>query len=120
MRVLITGNTNYPDLDLVKNFVKTLPLDTIVYCGGREGVDNVARNQALFQDLIVIDMPVTKPGFASRTPKIIGYDTLVDLVDEVHIFTNGSDGQMAILACYAKEQNKLTNFIIDRGEDVNI
>jgi hypothetical protein len=116
MKVLITGSVNFPDLDLVKEFVKTLSIDTILYCGRMEGVDNVARNQALFQDLIVIDIPVTKSEFTSRVPKIIGYDTLVDLVDEVHIFTNGNDGQMAILSLYAEKTGKLINFIIDRGE----
>ena len=63
-------------------------------------------------------MPVTKPQFASRVPKVIGYKDLIDQVDEVHIFWDDADKTVAQVIAYASLQGKLTNLVIDRGEDV--
>ena len=114
MKVLITGSIDYPDLELVKDFVKKLSSDTIVINGRREGVDNVVRNQAVFQDLIVIDKPVTiRP---ERFAKVIDYLDLVDEVDEVHIFWTGRDPKIQRLIDYAEYKGKLMNCILDGGE----
>ena len=118
MRVLITGSRKFPDLDLVKVFVKTLPLDTILLNGKSEGVENVARNQALFQDLIVLDYPADYDKYGKEAWKIRNH-RLIDLADEVHIFWDGVSIGTKDSIDYAKSLDKLTNLIIDRGENVN-
>jgi hypothetical protein len=116
-RVLILGSRKFPDLELVKEFVKTFPHDTILFSDKAEGVGNVARNQALFQDLIVIDRPFDWKRWGTEAG-IQFNRTLVDCVDEVHCFWDGKSIHTKDVIDYASRQGKLVNCIIDRGEDV--
>lgn len=118
MRVLISGSRKYPDLELVKQFVKTLPYDTILLNGCSEGVENVARNQALFQDLIVLDYHPDNDKYGINEAWKIRNHHLVDLADEVHLFWDGKSEGTRDTIEYATQYGKLVNLIIDRGEDV--
>lgn len=42
MKVAIVGSRNYPDLEVVRRYVKRLPADAIVISGGARGVDTAA------------------------------------------------------------------------------
>lgn len=46
MRVAIVGSRAFASLDLVVDYVNTLPLDSVVVTGGARGVDSVAEYAA--------------------------------------------------------------------------
>lgn len=46
MKVAIVGSRDYPNLDAVKEYIDSLPLDTIIVSGGARGVDRTAENRA--------------------------------------------------------------------------
>ena len=46
MRIGIVGSRDYPDLNQVREYVKTLPRGTVVVSGGAKGVDTVAEEEA--------------------------------------------------------------------------
>ena len=114
MRVLISGSRDFPDLDLVKEFVKTLPLDTVLINGRAAGVDNCARNQALFQQLVVLDRPANWKKYG-KSAGIIRNHEMVDEVDQVFVFWIGdekkSPGTKDVID-YATKQGKLVDCVI--------
>lgn len=46
MRIAIVGSRDYPDLEQVRQYVASLPAETIVLTGGAHGVDKVAEQEA--------------------------------------------------------------------------
>lgn len=46
MRVAIVGSRTFQNLQLVRNYVQSLPNDTIVVSGGARGVDRTAEDEA--------------------------------------------------------------------------
>lgn len=53
MRLAIVGSRDYPDLDEVRDFVRSLSKDTVVVTGGARGVDIAAEEEARSQGLRV-------------------------------------------------------------------
>lgn len=51
MKLAIVGSREYPNLKQVRDFVATLPKDTIVVSGGAKGVDNEAERAAVSNGL---------------------------------------------------------------------
>ncbi len=45
-RIAIVGSRDYPDLEQVRAYVRTLPRDTEIVSGGARGVDSVAVEEA--------------------------------------------------------------------------
>lgn len=54
MRVAIVGSRDYPNLDEVREYVMSLPDDTIVITGGARGVDQTAELAARARGLTVV------------------------------------------------------------------
>ena len=54
MRVAIVGSRNYPNLEEVREFVRSLSLDDVVVTGGANGVDKVAEDEARKRGLEVV------------------------------------------------------------------
>lgn len=50
-RVSVVGSREYPRLDLVRAYVETLPVDTLVISGGAKGVDREAMRTARKRDM---------------------------------------------------------------------
>lgn len=46
MKIAIVGSRDYPDLEAVRQYVQSLPLDTVVVSGGASGVDITAEKAA--------------------------------------------------------------------------
>lgn len=46
MRVAVVGSINYPDLEEVRKYVRSLPKGTVVVSGGAHGVDSAAKDEA--------------------------------------------------------------------------
>lgn len=113
MRILILGSRKYSDLDAVKEFVKCLPLDTILLTDRSEGVVNVARNQASFQDLIISDYYTGSK--YDHFAKELGSHLMVDDADEVYGFWDGDDDRLAELFMYAKSRGNLQKIFHSDG-----
>ena len=114
MRLLIAGSREFADLELVKDYVKRLPLDTILINGRARGVDNVARNQAMFQQLVVLDRPANWEKYG-KSAGIIRNHEMVDEADEVVVFWNGKSNGTRDVIEYAKSKGKLTDLVIDES-----
>lgn len=105
MRILIAGSRKYPNLDLVRKFVDTLPDDTILLNGRAIGVDNVARNQALFKGLIVQDFEPEYLKFGYRAP-IYRNHVMVDIAEWVICFWDGESHGTQDVIDYSLNQSK--------------
>ncbi len=88
MILLISGSREYPKLDLVKEYVNNLPQDTILLNGRAHGVDNVARNTALFRDLIVHDYLAEWKKYG-KSAGFIRNHIMVNLADLIVCFWDG-------------------------------
>lgn len=55
MKIGIVGSRDFPCLDLVVAYVKSLPSDTVVVSGGARGVDGAAANAARDAGLVVVE-----------------------------------------------------------------
>jgi len=51
MNIAIIGSRTYPDLDAVRQYVRSLPADTVVVSGGADGVDSAAELEAIRRGL---------------------------------------------------------------------
>ena len=54
MRVAIVGSRDYPDLIKVREYVDSLPDDTVIITGGARGVDSEAESAARSRGLSVV------------------------------------------------------------------
>ena len=87
MRVAIVGSREYRDLKSVREFVRSLPPQTVIVSGGAAGVDAEAERAAAEFGFICI---VVKPAW--RRGRYAGFErnqVIVDLADEVTAFWDG-------------------------------
>lgn len=119
MKLLIAGSRDFPDLELVKEYVKRLPLDTVLINGRARGVDNVARNQAMFQQLVVLDRPADWNKYGKSAGMIRNHE-MIDEADEVVVFWDGKSPGSRDVIEYAKSKDKLTDLIIDESKKGDI
>ena len=54
MRIAIVGSRDYPDLAKVRDYVNSLPDDTVIITGGARGVDSEAESAARASGLTVV------------------------------------------------------------------
>jgi hypothetical protein len=54
--VLIVGSREYPDLEEVREFVRTLSADTIIVSGGAKGVDQAAAEEGRKLGMAVLEL----------------------------------------------------------------
>lgn len=114
MNILISGSRTFSNLDLVKEFVKGLPSDTTLLNGRAPGVDNVARNQALFESFSVKDYPAEWHKYG-KSAGIIRNHIMVDLADEVYCFWDGVSHGTKDVIDYATQQGKLRRVFYSDG-----
>ncbi len=121
MRLLISGSRDFPDLDMVKKYVDTLPPDTILLNGKARGVDNVARNQALFNDLIVQDFPAEWNKFG-KAAGFIRNHIMVDIAEFVVCFWDGvSHGTKDVIDYTLQNEKPLVVYnIYGQKEEFNV
>lgn len=58
----IVGSRDFPDLEMVRAFVRSLPKDACVVSGGARGVDQAAESEALNRGLTVCSFRPTSNG----------------------------------------------------------
>jgi len=106
MRVAIVGSRDYPDLDEVREFVRTLPKGTVVVTGDARGVDKVVKNEARSRGLRVKIHKAEWWKYGKGAGHIRNRD-VVDDCDKLQAFWDGtSPGTKSIIAL-AKKAGKL-------------
>lgn len=57
MRILICGDRNWTDEQIIEDYIKSLPRDTVIIEGEAQGADIIAKNMALKHNLRVTSFP---------------------------------------------------------------
>lgn len=87
-RIAIVGSRDFPNLDQVREYVRSLPRDTIIVSGGARGVDTAAEYEANVQAMQTMIFPADW----ERYGKSAGYKRNISIVayaDEVVAFWDG-------------------------------
>jgi predicted Rossmann-fold nucleotide-binding protein len=90
-RVAIIGSRDYPELDAVREFVRTLPRGTIVVSGGARGVDAAAEREAKTLGLNV-EVHYPRWDLFGRGAGLMRNRDIIRAADYVVAFTTGSRG----------------------------
>ncbi len=88
MRVAVVGSRSFPDLDLVREYVRSLPEGAIIVTGGARGVDKTAEEEAQKRGLIVEVYPAAWRKFGRYDPTA-GFErngTIVERADRLVAF----------------------------------
>jgi hypothetical protein len=88
MRIAIVGSREYPKLDLVRSYVRSLEPGTVVISGGAKGVDSEAEKQARDFGLEVVVYPADWNRYG-KTAGFVRNRTIVEDADRVVAFWDG-------------------------------
>lgn len=88
MKIAIVGSRDYPNLNRVREFVKALPVGTVVVSGGARGVDYVAATTARIRGLEVIEYLAEWEQYGQRAGYLRNKD-IVAAADRVVAFWDG-------------------------------
>ena len=89
MKIAIVGGGDYPDLDRVCRYVKSLPSGTVVVSGNAEGVDRVAETTAQHCGLEVISIPAQW----DELGKSAGFIRDIEIIEQVETVVAFWDGK---------------------------
>ncbi len=111
MKVAIVGSRNYPELDKVREYVRSLPNGSTVVSGGAKGVDKTAEDAAKECGLGVISL---KPDWKKygRGAGIVRNKQIVETADEVVAFWDGKSRGTMNTVDTAKKLDKPVKVII--------
>ena len=87
--VAIVGSRKYPQLERVKDYVKSLPDGILVVSGGADGVDIIAEVTALIRGLTVRRLPAEWEVYG-KGAGFIRNQKIVDACDRLVAFWDGS------------------------------
>lgn len=88
MKIAIVGSREYPNLEEVRKYIRTLPRDTIIVSGGAKGVDRTAAEEARKRGLGVVEYLADWDTFG-KSAGLIRNQTIVDSCDELVAFWDG-------------------------------
>lgn len=105
MKIAIVGSREFPDMDLVREFVRSLPEDTIIISGGARGVDRVAEEEAKKLAMITEIYPADWQQYGKRAG-FLRNKQIVEAADMVQAFWDGKSKGTAHSIRLAKEAGK--------------
>jgi predicted Rossmann-fold nucleotide-binding protein len=107
MKVAIVGSRNYPELEKVREFVRTLPKNAIIISGGAKGVDQTAEDEAHKQGLEVISVTPEWDKWGKRAG-LVRNDMIVSLAHQVVAFWDGMSRGTKYTIDKARKENVIT------------
>jgi CTP:molybdopterin cytidylyltransferase MocA len=116
VRVAIVGSRNFGLLELVGEYVCSLPIDTVVITGGARGVDRYAENTARAREMRVEIFPADW----TRYGKSAGFRRNVQMVeraDKVVAFWDGKSPGTKHSIELARIAGKLDQLFMDTSRD---
>lgn len=115
--IAIVGSRDFPDLDRVRRFVRSLKSDVIVVSGGAGGVDTTAELEARALGLAV---EVYTPDWAhyGKAAGAIRNRKIVERADRIVAFWNGSPGTLITIQMALKVSKIPTVFTSNRQLNV--
>lgn len=109
MRIAVVGSRDYKNLEDVKEYIRSLPPETVVISGGARGVDRTAAKEAREQGLKVIEI---LPDW-DKYGKSAGYRRNILIVEEAEKVVAFWDGK-------SKGTEHTVRIAMDEGKDVEI
>jgi|ERR1035437_5399223 hypothetical protein len=110
-KIAIVGSRKFRDLSMVKDYVDSLPEDTVIVSGGAIGVDKAAEEAAVAKGLTTkIFLPDWK-SFGLKAGYLRNVQ-IVDEADEVVAFYDGASKGTAISMDLARKANKPLKIIL--------
>ena len=88
VRVAIVGSRKYPRLGLVRDFVQSLPVGSVIISGGAPGVDQAAEDAAKSTGLELIVFPADWDGLGRKAGPIRN-SQIVEAADRLVAFWDG-------------------------------
>lgn len=96
MKIAIVGSRNFPQLNLVEQFIRDLPMDVTIVSGGAIGVDAMAREMAVKYGLNYLEFLPNKDNCTQRHEFTKAYydrnQQIVDHSDLIVAFTEKETG----------------------------
>lgn len=89
MKIAIVGSRNYPDLEVVRQFVREQPTTTCIVSGGAKGVDRAAEDEARRRGLEV-EIHFPDWDVHGKSAGFIRNRAIVESADEVVAFWDGT------------------------------
>jgi len=105
-KIAIVGSRDFLDLNLIKEFVTTLPKDTVIISGGARGVDSTAEVAAAENGL---ETKIFYPEWEKygKSAGFIRNKQIVDEADEVYAFWDGKSRGTKNTIDTARKDNKV-------------
>lgn len=120
MRIGIVGSRDYPDLDEVREYVRSLSMDTVVVTGGAPGVDTVAEEEARLLGLKVVVHRAQWDKYGRRAG-MLRNKVLVDDCDKVVAFWNEvSTGTKNTISVASKAGKLLRVFRVNKSKQTEL
>lgn len=102
-RVAVVGSRDYPDLDAVRLYVRSLPHDAVVVTGGARGVDETAEDEAMCIGLDVEVFHAEWTKYGRKRAGFIRNTTIVERSDRGVAFWDGvSNGTADTIAKFRR------------------
>ena len=105
MRIAIVGSRNYPRLDQVRDYVASLPPNTVVISGGARGVDKTAEEEAKRRGLECAVF-LAEWDEESRFPGLVRHRDIVEAAEKVVAFWDGRSHGTAYALKLAQQLGK--------------
>lgn len=126
MKIAIVGSRNFPQLNLVEQFIHDLPINSTIISGGAKGVDAMAREMAIKYGLAYIEFLPDTTGCQQRFDYTKAYydrnQKIVDHADLIVAFTEKETGGTWDTIKRARKMQKpvkiIKPFLLFPGQDM--
>lgn len=110
-KIAIVGSRKFRELSLVKDYIDSLPLDTIIVSGGALGVDQMAEASALARGMTTQIYLADWKNFGRKAGAIRNAEIVAE-ADEVVAFWDGESKGTAITIEFTRKAGKPLKIIV--------